>query len=682
MTLYPFSAIVAHDQLQLALELLAVDPHLGGVLIQGEKGTAKTTTVRALAALLPPLHRDNMPQPSPFVELPLNATEDRVVGSIDVETLMASGTAQLNPGLIVDANDGVLYVDEINLLADHLVDVLLDAAASGQLTVERDGVSASAQARFALVGTMNPEEGELRPQLLDRFGLSVTVAAPREAAQRVEIITRRMDFDADPEEFRQRYAAGEAEITERITAARENLHDGVIPRTELRRIAYVCLETEVQGMRADVVMARAAVAHAVLHGRLTVTEKDLRAVASFVLPHRRRRDPFDPTGMSEAQIDAAFDAARQALNEEPEQQQPVAPPAEPSTEPPSSDDDSSGDDDSTGGGGAPAPPPPPPPPQGGGADAPSDLNDSCAPGSDDDSGTTDPTAAADEGSAEQSASGASAGFGLASVDLSKQHTGNATVLRVAGRTQGSRGRRSAAFTASGRAVPVSRNSPGARLDIPTTVRSAVTSSIHTQTTAPMTIKPADLRFSRALGKSGDLVAFLVDTSGSMTARKRLELVAQSVVAVLRDAYVRRDVVAVVTAGGHGAVTALAPTRSVDLAISTLNNAPTGGRTPLAEGLREISSLIHAHRLREPSRRAIVLILTDGRATAGADARRRALDEARALASVPGVFPVVVDCESGRVRLGAAQALARHMQAPCMALEGLTAGGVAELAKTI
>lgn len=686
---FPFTAIVGQPGLQLALRLVAVDPHLGGVLIEGEKGTAKTTTVRALAHLLPPaVGADGTEHASPFVELPLNATEDRVAGSVDVSELVATGTARLNPGLIGAAHGGMLYVDEVNLLADHLVDILLDAAATGRLTVERDGVSASAPARFALVGTMNPEEGELRPQLLDRFGLSVHVAAPREPAQRVEVMTRRMQFDADPQRFANQFAASEAAEAESIARAREALSQVRLPERELRRIALVCLECEVQGMRADVVTARAAVAHAALAGRTTVCEDDIRAVASFTLPHRRRRDPFDPTGMSEQELDAAFAAAEQALAEH--EQQPAdddrqpPPQEEPGSDDPTDTDpgpageaedpDPDGPDD--GGGPGPDGPPPPPPANGGGAQPEHDE----APG--EELGAQHEPAAQQDPDDEPSAQarGAATGQALARAELATRRSGRPTVLRIAGRGRGQRGRRSAAYTESGRSVPAPARSVGAHLDLPATVRAAARAMAHPG--SGLAIDADSLRYALRLGRSGDLVVFLVDTSGSMAARRRLELVAASAVAVLRDAYVRRDLVAVITAGGHGAVTALPPTRSVDRAVAALEAAPTGGRTPLAEGFEQVDKLLRTHRLREPERRAIVVVLTDGRATSGPDARERALTAARRLAAQPGVAPVVVDCEAGRIRLGGARRIAGAMNAPCLPLHGLTSGGVTELVRTM
>lgn len=684
---FPFTAIVGQSGLRMALLLLAVDPRLGGVLIQGEKGTAKTTAVRGLADLLPGHHPGDR---GAFIELPLSATEDRVVGSINVQTLVADGSAHLQSGLISAADGGVLYVDEVNLLADNLVDVLLDAAATGHVSVERDGVSASANSRFALVGTMNPEEGELRPQLLDRFGLSVEVTAPGEAGERVEVVTRRLSFESGPAEFAAAYADAERALAERIAVAREKLGAVRIPLRELRRIALVCIETQVQGLRADVVCARAAKAHAVLDGRDEVVEDDVRAVASFVLPHRRRRDPFDPTGMSEAELDAAFDEARRQLDELDEDNN-SAPEDEPHDEGTDDapgkdhgssddgddrdddrDDDDGGDDGNRGGRGDGPPPPPAPQPDNAGGEAePSEDAGDGPP----DSGGADAELSAD-GPITQ---------GLKGADLNSSSGSRPLLFRFAGTGNGARGRRSKAVTSTGRSMRSAPDAPGSRLDLVHTVRSAAQRHARerheTGIANPLAVRGGDLRFSQRIGRSGDLVVFLVDTSGSMAARRRLELVARSAVAVLRDAYVRRDVVGVVTAGGRGASVALAPTRSVDLAVASLGNAPTGGRTPLAEGLAETRRMLTVHRLRDPQRRAIVLVLTDGRATAGKDARTRAMAEARTLGAMTHVAPVVIDCEAGRVRLGTAKALARAMAAPVVSLDGLNEGGITELVRS-
>src|SRR4051794_13975976 len=352
---FPFSAVVGHDDLRLALLLNAVHPGVGGVLVRGEKGTAKSTAVRALAALLPALavlpgcrfscdpaapdpacpdgpHAPAQPvehRPARLVELPVGATEDRLVGSLDLERALSEGVRAYQPGLLADAHRGVLYVDEVNLLHDHLVDLLLDAAAMGRAHVERDGVSVSHASRFLLVGTMNPEEGELRPQLLDRFGLAVEVRAAREVGTRVEVVRRRLAFEDDPVGFATRWADEERATAERIAAAQARVGSVALPDAELRRIAAVCAAFDVDGMRADLVIARAAVAHAAWRGAGAVAEEDVRVAARLALPHRRRRDPFDEPGVDEQALDDALQAAG-------EQEPPDDPGA---GEPPSGPDD-------------------------------------------------------------------------------------------------------------------------------------------------------------------------------------------------------------------------------------------------------------------------------------------------------------------------------------------------------
>ncbi|WP_263988265.1 ATP-binding protein, partial [Mycobacterium conspicuum] len=303
---YPFSAIVGHDQLRLALLLCAVRPEIGGALIRGEKGTAKSTAVRGLAALLE----------GGLVEMPLGATEDRVIGSLDLQRVLRDGEHAFSPGLLARAHGGVLYVDEVNLLHDHLVDVLLDAAAMGQVHIERDGISHTHESRFVLIGTMNPEEGELRPQLLDRFGLTVEVHASRDVDVRMQVIRQRMAYEADPDGFAERYVDAEAELARRIATARSLVDDVVLPDNELRRIAALCAAFDVDGMRADLVVARTATAHAAWRGAATVEEQDIRVAAELALPHRRRRDPFDDPGLDRDQLDDAL--AQAGAEPEPE----------------------------------------------------------------------------------------------------------------------------------------------------------------------------------------------------------------------------------------------------------------------------------------------------------------------------------------------------------------------------
>ena len=337
---YPFAGIVGMADLKLALLLNAVSPAIGGVLVRGEKGTAKSTMVRGLAALLPPVpvvpgcpyscdpaapdptcpagpHGAVSPElrPVTLAELPVGATEDRLTGSLDIERVLTAGTTAFQPGLLAAAHRGVLYVNEVNLLHDHLVDLLLDAAALGVNYVEREGVSVRHASRFLLVGTMNPEEGELRPQLLDRFGLTVQVTASQDPAERAEVVRRRLAFEADPAAFVRRFDADTVALAGQVAAARARLPQVELPDAALRQICAVCGAFGVDGMRANLVTARTAIALAAWSGRDVVTEEDIRIAARLALPHRRRRDPFDAPGLDEQALD---DALREAAPQDPE----------------------------------------------------------------------------------------------------------------------------------------------------------------------------------------------------------------------------------------------------------------------------------------------------------------------------------------------------------------------------
>lgn len=279
---FPLAAVVAADDLKLALCLAAIDPAIGGVLIEGPRGMAKSTLARGLADLL---------ASGTFVTLPLGASEERIVGTLDLDAALGEGRAQFSPGLLAKANGGVLYVDEVNLLPDHLVDLLLDAAASGVNHIERDGISHRHAARFVLIGTMNGEEGELRPQLLDRFGLNLALDAQPQPAQRAEIVRRRLAFDADPQAFLERWQAQQDELRERCQSARVRLAAIPLDDAALEQISQRCFSAAVDGLRADLVWLRAARAHTAWRGAERIEAVDIDAVADFVLRHRRRHNP-------------------------------------------------------------------------------------------------------------------------------------------------------------------------------------------------------------------------------------------------------------------------------------------------------------------------------------------------------------------------------------------------------
>ncbi|THC49008.1 putative cobaltochelatase [Streptomyces sp. A1499] len=668
-TPYPFTALVGQDDLRLALLLNAVSPAVGGVLVRGEKGTAKSTAVRALSALLPEVpvvagcrfscdpaaldpHCPDGPhesggasaRPARMVELPVGASEDRLVGALDIERALAEGVKAFEPGLLADAHRGILYVDEVNLLHDHLVDLLLDAAAMGASYVEREGVSVRHAARFLLVGTMNPEEGELRPQLLDRFGLTVEVAASRETDQRVEVVRRRLAYDDDPEAFAGRWADDEAVLRERVVAARALLPRVTLGDGALRQIAATCAAFEVDGMRADIVMARTATALAAWAGRTDVESEDVRQAALLALPHRRRRNPFDAPGLDEDKLDETLEEARE----------------DDGPEPPDGDGgpDGGGPD---GGGGQ--------PPADSGPDSPGLPSQNQGEGSGQEEAPA-PQAPAPGGPGEQQAVPAAEPF-------------RTKALSVPGIGEGAAGRRSRARTEHGRTTG-SRRPQGSltKLHLAATVQAAAPHQrARGRSGTGLVVRRDDLRQATREGREGNLVLFVVDASGSMAARQRMSAVKGAVLSLLLDAYQRRDKVGLVTFRGSAAEVALPPTSSVDAAAARLQTLPTGGRTPLAAGLLKAHDVLRVERLRDAARRPLLVVVTDGRATGGVEPVAQACRAARLFAA-EGVASVVVDCESGYVRLGLAGQLAGELGGTAVTLDELRADSIAGLVKDV
>ncbi|MEV0964215.1 putative cobaltochelatase [Streptomyces sp. NPDC049910] len=686
------------DDLRLALLLNAVSPAVGGVLVRGEKGTAKSTAVRALAALMPdvdvvagcrfscaPAAPDprcpdgpheaapGTARPARIVELPVGASEDRLVGALDIERALADGVKAFEPGLLADAHRGVLYVDEVNLLHDHLVDLLLDAAAMGASHVEREGVSVRHAARFLLVGTMNPEEGELRPQLLDRFGLTVEVAASREPEQRVEVVRRRLAYDDDPSAFAARWAAEEAALRARIVTARATLPRVELGDAALRQIAATCAAFEVDGMRADIVMARAAAALAAWAGRTDVREEDVRRAALLALPHRRRRNPFDAPGLDEDKLDETLE--RFGGDGRPDTE--PGPDTDPDTDP-------SGPDGGPGGPGGNDVPP-----QSQGPDSAASAGQPEPPEPSRPSEPSSPSEPSEpsEPSAGQPEPSGSPAVGAAAGERGAERAGEpfrTRVLSVPGLGEGAAGRRSRARTEHGRTTGAHRpQGTLTALHLAATVRAAAPHQHARGRRGPgLVVRRDDLRQAAREGREGNLVLFVVDASGSMAARRRMGSVKGAVLSLLLDAYQRRDKVGLVTFRGTGAEVALPPTSSVDAAAARLGELPTGGRTPLAAGLLKAHDVLRVERLRDPSRRPLLVVVTDGRATgAGGDALALAGRAAR-LHAAEGTAAVVVDCETGPVRLGLAGDLARDLGGTAVTLDELRADSIAGLVRDV
>jgi len=643
---YPFSAIVGQTSMKRALVLAAIAPGLGGVLIRGSKGAAKSTAVRALADILPaievyegdPFHRapgeevDGWPllegarvvrRPVSLVNLPVGATDDRVVGSLNIERALATGARSFEPGLMARAHRGLLYIDEVNLLADHLVDLLLDAAAMGVNHVEREGLTFAHPARFVLVGTMNPEEGDLRPQLLDRFGLAVDVEPMADPRQRAEVVRRRLAFEADPTGFRDQWSQADGEEGRRIVEARRILPSVTVPTAVLDALCARCAREGADGLRADLTIYKAASALAAHEGRIEVTPEDVEAVAELALAHRR-------------------------------------------TAPPSP---------------GPSPPPPPPgegdrpPADGRGPEAPPEARDrreSPAPAT-----APAPAPAPSAEVRESSATGGEPGPTevIAASDPASPKVWSPRQPRRKDGPAGRRGKLGAADrqgVAIRSAVPIG---PATDPAIDATLRASAPwqAARGRAEGGRLILRASDLRVKVRARPSRHLILFVVDASRSMGARRRMAQTKAAVLSLLVDAYQKRDRVGLVSFGGTSARLALAPTRSVRVAARELADLPVGGATPLAHGLALASKVVEGTRRREPGVVPLVVLLTDGRGNVPIGPLGEPTADALAMAEKlgrEGVSGLVIDTEGGPVRLGLASGLARAWGADFKTLDDL------------
>ena len=661
---FPFTAIVGQTPMKRALLLNAINPRIGGVLVRGKKGTAKSTAVRSLAALLPEV--PVMPgcpyscQPGApqevcqwcqqaargggssarqvrIVDLPVGATEDRLVGSLDIEQAIKSGEKNFEPGLIAAAHRGILYIDEVNLLNDHLVDVLLDAAAMGRNYVEREGISVSHDAEFMLVGTMNPEEGDLRPQLLDRFGLAVEVDGVFEPAERREVVRRRMAFESAPFDFMDAWAEAEQAERDRLLSSQQLLGEVIVPDDILELITDICAEYQVDGLRGDIVMYKTASTIAAYEGRTVVDVDDVREAALMALLHRQRRQPFQQPHLVTEQLDNMLeDFQNQQRDREP-----------------SADNDSRQDD-------------------------PGDDSDR-EPDPPDDEATEDP---------------ADAALGDEWFEIGDPYAvQNLQVQPPDRRARRSSGRRATTVSGTsvgryvGARVPESAASD---LALDATLRAAAPYQQSRRTTADpdtsaLLIEPWDVREKVRETHTGSLILFVVDASGSMGAQRRMVAVKGAVMSLLLDAYQRRDRVGLIAFRGTGAELLLPPTGSVEMAQWCLQEMPTGGRTPLARALYVAMETLETERLKDRDVLPLLVLLSDGRANvslagdqltqlAAGDAEVQNLSRTISDAKIPAV---VVDTEQDFIKLGLAQGIADSMSARYIKLEDLAAESLAD-----
>ncbi len=603
-SVYPFTSLVGQVEMKLALLLNVIEPAIGGALIMGQRGTGKSTAVRALADLLPQLacvrgcvyNCDPADEPKlcadcrarlqvttrlprvraqvPVIELPLNATEDRVCGTISFERALSAGIKAFEPGLLAHANRGFLYIDEVNLLEDHLVDLLLDTSVTGRNQVEREGLSVAHPARFVLIGSGNPEEGELRPQLLDRFGLFVEVRTPDSIDERVEVVTQHEAYARDAQAFCAQAETAQAQLRRRLVRARRMVAHVEVPRKLLRRIAELCQRLGVDGHRGELTITRAARALAAFEGRKTATDADVQRVARFALQHRLRRDPLEQTE-SAARIEQTV-AELFSADDADKKERPVGQP---------DNFDNPTQDDNGGAGDRTASPQP---------------------------HTHADGRAGDTSGAERTMPTVNAHTGIDLRGMREDMT-NAP-RKVIGAQQRQTGVRASVPARRGRYVRASARQPEQpRLALDATLRVAVARQIQRGGAREhaLTLTRADLRFKQFNRRAGTLYIFAVDTSGSM-ALNRIGQAKGALAQLLRQAYVSRDQVALISFRERHADLLLRPSRSAARARRLLDALPVGGATPLAAGLLCAYELARQAR-RHGLARVVLLVFTDGRA---------------------------------------------------------------------
>ncbi|MGB9723585.1 MAG: putative cobaltochelatase [Chloroflexia bacterium] len=644
--LYPFTALVGQERMKRALILNAINPRIGGLLIRGQKGTGKSTAVRALANLLPEIEvvadcPFSCPPDGPemmcdvcrarlergealprrrrkmrVVELPINASEDRLVGSFDLEQAIAEGVRRFEPGLLAEANRGFLYVDEVNLLDDHLVDLLLDAAAMGINVVEREGISYSHPARFILVGTMNPEEGELRPQLLDRFGLCVEISGLDDVEERIEVITRRAAYERDPVGFVAEWREREEALAARIMAAGRRLPHVRVSRADLRAVAELCLQMEVQGHRADITIVETAVTNAALEGREYLLPSDLQLAAELALPHRMKRQPLEGTGLDREQVARILEQSTSSTA--------PAGPAEksdPLISPPSS--------------------PSPETPQ-----------------------TSEPPQTILRGGSSDELYRVGLRSGDAVFRPGEIFRPRRLETPADRRARHLPGRRSLTRTRRRQGRYITSRLPDASgLTDPAfdaILRAAAPFQRRREHDGrAVVLRRWDLRQKVRMRRARNVILFVVDASWSMAAEARMEATKGAILSLLMDAYQRRDRVGLVVFQKETAYLLLPPTNSVELARRRLERIPTGGKTPLSRGLLLGYRVLEQVRRQNPEAMPLLVLVTDGQGNVSMTDLPPMEEACRIAAQIGqrGIRTVVIDTEHEQFNRGLARRIA-------------------------
>ncbi|MBN1322610.1 MAG: magnesium chelatase subunit D family protein [Methanotrichaceae archaeon] len=634
----PFPSIVGQEDMKYALMLNAINPRIGGVLVRGEKGTAKSTAVRALAELLEEVdvvkgcpfncnpHNpeemcdicmanesslSTMRRPTPVVDLPLGATEDRVVGSLDVERAIKEGIKALEPGILAAANRGILYIDEVNLLDDHVADVLLDSAAMGVNIVEREGVSVAHPAKFILVGTMNPEEGELRPQLLDRFGLQVNVDAIGDVDQRVLIVQTAEAFESDPHGFRDASLPAMEALRDKIRRAKALLPRVTMSDGLLRALAATCVDLGVKTHRAEIVIARTAKTIAAFEGRTEVTYEDVKLAMRLALPHRMRSRPFEPPTLKEDRLEKSLEQNRP---EEPpkdgeDDKEKDADQREAEEKPhPEEEHDGEGGED------------------GGKVEGQSEGRDEAGQASRPDRGREEVFRVGDP-------------IDVSRVDMPRERD------KTARRKRSGRRMNSLAKNSSGRYLRHTLPRGGGDIAVDATIRAAAPYQIRRDGANAVNVSDQDIREKERVRMISAVLLFLVDASGSMGSIKRMESAKGAILSLLKDSYQKRDKIGMVAFKGEEAQTLLPPSCSVDLAMKCLEDLPTGGRTPLSAGLIKGLNMFRSEMKKDDEIRPILVLISDGRANVsqGGKIKEELMELAQEYRGL-GVHTIVIDTE--------------------------------------